>query len=351
MLDESKRDATEATIDIKIDNISKLNRVYSGLCWVQGTPWKFQFCKRVLNSQKSLAVYLYCAEDNPAEDWSQAAYASIKLLPYDGALKLVEYNVEPFVFGRMDRIVGTYSLISWHDLFDANKRFVKDDRITLDIKIVAEDTNKQHRSKLTLDTIEKSCADGCLTMFELKISNINNLMALRSSQFQMGKLPWHLTVWKSKSNLMVSLTYEEHEQIPYEITMTTTIVSATKEKKTVEKNMSIAPRETIETILISWEDLIDVKNRFINGNAIVFNVEIKKSHIVMTSCSCPDATLKVVQCPICLEVLQHQNVSTTKCGHIFCSTCITHAIQDDKPCPMCNAPVKLEDLLRIYLTL
>ncbi|KAK4750879.1 hypothetical protein SAY87_004361 [Trapa incisa] len=52
-------------------------------------------------------------------------------------------------------------------------------------------------------------------------------------------------------------------------------------------------------------------------------------------------------CPICLGLLV--NGTTTKCGHIFCKTCIKAAISAQGKCPTCRTPVVMKDLIRVFL--
>ncbi|CAM0943556.1 unnamed protein product [Alopecurus aequalis] len=52
-------------------------------------------------------------------------------------------------------------------------------------------------------------------------------------------------------------------------------------------------------------------------------------------------------CPVCWNKLVEP--STTKCGHIFCTECITQAIKYQKKCPTCRKALKKNNFHRIYL--
>ena len=42
------------------------------------------------------------------------------------------------------------------------------------------------------------------------------------------------------------------------------------------------------------------------------------------------------ECPVCFEKIGTKNVSVTKCGHEFCTTCLLKAVNRNGECPMCR---------------
>ncbi|WZY74170.1 hypothetical protein YC2023_006410 [Brassica napus] len=52
-------------------------------------------------------------------------------------------------------------------------------------------------------------------------------------------------------------------------------------------------------------------------------------------------------CPICMCPLTEE--MSTKCGHIFCKSCIKEAISVQAKCPTCRKDVTTEDLIRVFL--
>ncbi|XP_034486212.1 homeobox protein 5 [Drosophila innubila] len=57
----------------------------------------------------------------------------------------------------------------------------------------------------------------------------------------------------------------------------------------------------------------------------------------------------VYKCPVCLENVRQREPCTTRCGHIFCKSCLTSAVQSTHKCPLCNKKITQRQLLRIYL--
>lgn len=57
----------------------------------------------------------------------------------------------------------------------------------------------------------------------------------------------------------------------------------------------------------------------------------------------------VLMCPVCMESSVKRKPTSTKCGHIFCESCINHAITITHKCPMCNTKLSKKMIFRIYL--
>jgi len=56
--------------------------------------------------------------------------------------------------------------------------------------------------------------------------------------------------------------------------------------------------------------------------------------------------VKALKCPICQFPIQ--DISSTKCGHLFCQSCIEQAVRLYKKCPTCRKHVFLKDVHRIF---
>ena len=44
-----------------------------------------------------------------------------------------------------------------------------------------------------------------------------------------------------------------------------------------------------------------------------------------------------MQCPICLDVIESNNIDRINCGHTFCYTCINEWLRSKNSCPLCRA--------------
>lgn len=339
---------------LKITNISELKEIYSPEYLVQGVPWRVKICERSTALKKSLAAYLYCAKKEKPENWSHAAVATFKLLPFDDDTDPVVQNVDPYVFDNSGTGYGTSSLIKWDDLFDENVNYVEDDTINLDISIEATDPDNV-RSNLKLEDIESS------TTFHLTVTNIKSLMAVRSTKFNMRNLPWVLMVCKSCSSMLTVRLKSEtsNKEISFKVKAFIKLMSSKGDKKSIEVSQDSTYKSSSDVFrieVISWDKLCEAKNGFVDEDSINMEVEFKMScpsynHNAESASYKAVAKPRKLGCSICLETFDDQDVSSTKCGHLFCTDCITESIEDRENCPLCNATVTANDLRSIYLPL
>ncbi|TDG49825.1 hypothetical protein AWZ03_003813 [Drosophila navojoa] len=62
-----------------------------------------------------------------------------------------------------------------------------------------------------------------------------------------------------------------------------------------------------------------------------------------------EPTPEPYKCPVCLECVRLREPCSTKCGHIFCKSCIETVISTTHKCPLCNKRATKRSLFRIFL--
>lgn len=133
------------------------------------------------------------------------------------------------------------------------------------------------------------------------------------------------------------------------------LVSSIEDVKSIEKvdEKCFKSSEKLLTMhLVSWDELLKPENGFINDNSIVIEVVMQADKP-----QGGNAPLEVVhnqhklECSICLGSLGHQAVSSTPCGHLYCSACIEISVETREVCPSCKAVVTLDELHRVFLPL
>lgn len=185
---------SQISLPLKVPNISELESVYSSDVVLLSIPWNINICKQYSVDEQWLSVYLVCTEENQIPEWTCPAYLSVKLKSFNEDDISIEHQCDPFVFEQYS-VFGVGNLIEWRDLFDPTEGYVKNDEIELEIKIEAA----EQKCTMTFDAMAKCCENSLLAKYQLTVTNVDKLMAVRSLEFKLKNSPWTLTVYKSSS--------------------------------------------------------------------------------------------------------------------------------------------------------
>lgn len=345
-------------VRLKVPNIRQFRAITSPEYLVEGIPWKIHIIKKMYRAELWLAVYLQCVKKNKPKNWSAVGCATFRLVPFDDKEEPMEYSTGYYVFDHIDDSLGKHVFIKWNELIDAQNAWVKDDTINVNVKIKAADPNAINKSAMIFNKIETCCGEDCITNYRMNLTNIESLLAVQSPEIWIRKLPWRLTAYKDKTDdLSIRLeSKSEQKDISCKIKMTLKLISANEEDSIVDiEEDSIKRSDFLYTKLALWnEELLKPENGFVNDNSIAIEVELKASKpegvnpIVQGSSLNAGAKRKKWGCAICSKPLARQEISSTKCGHVFCTTCITKSIEKREICPTCTVAVKLDDLRPIH---
>lgn len=340
--------AQVSIVHMEISPISKLDEVWSPTVFIHDIPWQVQAYKD--EEMQSFAVFLRCVKDDDSSNWTVPASATIRLLSIAQKNAFYEHTIEPYVFSPSGLSFGKSALIQWDELM---KNYVQDDKIEMKVEIIAEDPNYVDRSILRVETIDKSCDCGSHATLRLTVANVDNLLAVRSPQFILRGLPWTLSIYKHQtSTLEAMLSTESAEEVSCRKKMTIALLSSKQQADRIEESNEDRTEVLFVSDIIAWDELMAPKNRFVNNNSITLQVKIEVGQ--------PDGDVANIgsqnvikrgrfECSICFESLDNQDISTTPCGHLFCSDCIGTAVRNRKACPLCQKPVQLNGLRRLYL--
>lgn len=372
-----------------ITQISKLESIWSPSVYIHGVPWQVNVLKIGKKDQRTLGIYLYCMNKDATTNWSYSAIATFKLLPIggehgtdadgDATADTIVHQLQPHIFDCNDLGFGAAELIKWNELM--HKKYRRDDTIKLEIHINVDDPAKSKRCELKLKNLSRRCKSGCLTIFQLKVKNISNLMAIKSSKFYLYNMPWTLTFYKDHhdraSNFGIYLQSSSSEfpkNESYRIRMSMILITDNDRIRPIVKKTTTQQIGSFGTLsirnIIAWSELIKPENEFVKKNAIKLEIQIKMDKMIgdgvlnCTSCGninnndggdgggrgprTNSATLQL-QCVICWENFSSQDICCTPCGHLFCVSCITAAVQNRANCPLCNLEVQVNALRRLYL--
>lgn len=347
---EANFSISEITFPFRIENASKLKSLWSPEIVVQNVPLKINPTKLTFGSRDWLGINLYCAIEDESPDWSHAVSTTIKLVSLNGNNIIENFQTCSFVFDcSYPKFVS--AVFEWEDLFKPENNYVKDDTIKMKIHIVVADPKEKNPSKMLFETIKKSCAEGCSNKYRLTITNIDKFMAVKTPRFIVRNLPFVLMINRRITKLSAELfNSTSTADNSCKLQMSLKLISSKGDMKSIEvfcrevlfKKGTLPYMEPI----VSWDELIKPENGFVNDNAIVIEVDIKSEGGIPIDQNAPKR-LKF-ECSICLEAFGTQEVSSTLCGHLFCTPCLKNWVEARGNCPACNKKVELDSWHRIY---
>ncbi|XP_031628116.1 uncharacterized protein LOC116343928 [Contarinia nasturtii] len=357
------------TFNFEVLFVSELKVFYSPKHLLNGIPWQIKLQQYDYEKEPWLMAIL-CCRYKADSTWSYSARATIKLFRMvDDKEKVIERRITPYVFQPDLKLhYARVYLIPWRHLLDKSKGYVKDNIISVGVKIEMADPNEQIRSHLILKDTYKSCTDACIKKFQVSVGNVMNLMAVRSPSFIMRNVFWHILIFKDSKKLKFSLCHDDTLlQFPWEITSSIKILSASASVMSIQRKKVENRNDIYKPFFeLVWTELIESANEFINNNTIVIDVQmstLKTNKAIILSnpliikhpekrkgtCIEKPAKRYELMCPICLERFEEQNISITKCGHLFCSECLNTAMKSRRICPVCNNRVISTQVKRAHL--
>ncbi|XP_037723388.1 ubiquitin carboxyl-terminal hydrolase 7 isoform X1 [Drosophila subpulchrella] len=135
--DDSKEDQfrSETTFSFTVENVGQLkSQRLSPPVYVRMLPWKIM----VIPNDRALGFFLQCNGENDSPTWSCNAIAELRL-------KCHKPDAQPFTRARIKHLFyskendyGYSNFITWQELQDADKNYVHNNSITLEVHVIAD---------------------------------------------------------------------------------------------------------------------------------------------------------------------------------------------------------------------
>ncbi|CAH1274694.1 USP7 [Branchiostoma lanceolatum] len=131
----------EGTIRFTVDNFSKVvERKFSPVVLIHNLPWKLcmqpYYMSYAQLPSKNLAVSLYCVAGSRSL-WSCHASAELRLIPVLRGVETISRTLE-HTFCAKHRGCGFRQFMSWRDVCNPQKGYIKDDTIILEAVVKAD---------------------------------------------------------------------------------------------------------------------------------------------------------------------------------------------------------------------
>lgn len=347
-----------------INNINEFKEFFSKTVYVRGQPWKAQIQKVPCVNGYSVGVYLYSKIQDTLDNWSILANATITLLssnisrhPYRKSLCIVPFTSKTLNW-------GITSFISWDDLMSPQNGYVINGRCEFEFSIRADPLQNEKTDDMMKFEIIKKCCDCSLDAeFRLTINKLDGLLGVCSPKFILGNTPWRISVVKIDHDLCIQLNNTKCDKVTSDpscwAAMSCRIISSDPEISPIKpkfKSMNFhSPYTSTKSSVIKWNELTDPRKKIMKNGSFVVEIEMliesdrsigirKEDSIDVTG-----SGFVKLKCPICSENLTTRLLSSTLCGHIFCTSCIQGALSRASACPTCKGAAFLCELHPIFL--
>ncbi|KAK9885250.1 hypothetical protein WA026_010749 [Henosepilachna vigintioctopunctata] len=134
---------SEATFRFRVPQFSKLkDSILSPPCYVRNLPWKIMIMPRSSqaqdrSAQRSLGFFLQCNGESESSSWSCYATAELRLLSVRPDVEHFSRKIQHLFFSK-ENDWGFSHFMSWNDVLDPEKGFIKDDSIILEVHVNAD---------------------------------------------------------------------------------------------------------------------------------------------------------------------------------------------------------------------
>lgn len=170
----------ETKFCLTINQISQLVTLRSQKLTLQNVSWQLMIFKS--QKENSLVLSLTCFGASDIVNWSCAATASMELRSFSPNKEAKMETILPYVF-HADANHTSRTLIGWTELFNATSVYVQNDRIKIDVKIMAKDliNNNKTNSQVINRTHDS-------VKMHLTIHEASSLLAALSTPFDFCNL-------------------------------------------------------------------------------------------------------------------------------------------------------------------
>ncbi|XP_065225865.1 ubiquitin carboxyl-terminal hydrolase 7 [Planococcus citri] len=134
---------SKATFDFVVENFSRIkDAVLSQPCMIRNLPWKIMVMQRPGNtadrsSSKSLGFFLQCNGESESSSWSCFANAQLIILSQKEGVEEFSRKIQHLFYSK-ENDWGFSHFMSWNDVMNPERGYIKDDTIILRAVVTAD---------------------------------------------------------------------------------------------------------------------------------------------------------------------------------------------------------------------
>lgn len=310
---------------------------------VANIPWKIKICKKLVNDEDLIQLFLVCTPKIESEkmDWSCEAMATVSFYLSDNQQSL-QKNLPRTEFkkGSIDSVLIAF--IKYADL----KPYEREDELLVVVHLWANIMRYIWPSKLEHTHIT----------FRFTVENISELVKKFSPEVNVRGTKWSLSVGKTDDYLSLYLyekRYPQNANWTWNAKCCVKLLSFDENIQPFVRNINHNfYKDPIwgYTRFLHMETLMDPVKKYVQNDCIVLevNLEVDPPKPVL-GFDQKNLNGAVLECSICFQGVIGREPSTTQCGHLFCRDCIKLSIESYRKCPHCNAAATVSQIRPIYL--
>lgn len=374
-------DIDNVKLTITLKDLDNFDDTCSNIFYVRGIPWVIQFEKvgpRASNAnQSSLGVYLSCERYFKRKTHSIVANFEAEIISSKFNEESHEYIGQPCAFDANKSVWGNDYVISWAELMDPEKGYVRNNTCKIIVSVKASPFIAENKNEmLKFEPIRKCCDGSWIGTFRLTTNRVHDFFDVCTPIFTLNDFQWRILISKEKRMLprtdflrihLTNLSIEKDASCKAKflcklLSCDPNDVEPLQNQYRIKKFDCLSSSD--EMGIISWNELMNPQQKFIENESFVLEIEIEVSEAngqkatavkeikaVPTKGKCKECGgAPKMTCPICFELLNSfRPIAVTLCGHLFCLCCVLMSLRRRPYCPSCNRRIDRTHLRRVFL--
>lgn len=344
---------SEILLNVTVNGLKKFKEFESEVFHVNGNPWHVRFTKNKDCGEEKLGVYLHSDLDQDSNDTLIVATCDVMLLSSKVNVKPHQENIYLDAFCAENSCWGLDSFIAWKELLNPNKGYIVGDSCRFQIRVKATALLIAAENEWCKFESNVKCeCEGCShRKFRLTIRQFQNSIGVCSPIIYFNGSSWRIVIGRKDGKIVVTICKTGDR--PCLLTSTIKLISFDpkiqpiideNEDQEFDSDGSYGNSE-----LITWDQLIDPRKKFIQDDAFVIEMEFKsgtrdKSAPKKRRTTHENDEAISLRCFKCKASLAGRPISSLLCGDLMCTACATAALRKVSKCPICGAKSTVADL-------
>lgn len=354
MASESSKNVEAARICFSVGDIDERIQFQSSHIYVRGLPW-------TISLNKDSGCIVSPIKEFEQISWVIVARVTVKILSPQTDEELYKVCIGPRMFSSDELALAKASLFPWEELIKPEMRYIHDKKCVFEVFIEAGPLQRAIGDDdwLKMKAIQDCCQFCSHARFQLDVVKSHGFFGVCSPEFNVQNFKFRAAVVKNGDKVKVQLykmrdiTFKHRGQVSAQCSLS----SFDPRIKAVVTDISFKYQSEfwyLNLFEIEWSKLTNPMERFVLNNSfmidLIMNIESgdKAAKANKTPFLNEQPSIRL-ECPVCMEDMVGKQISSTRCGHIFCSVCLRQALRTKPICPVCKS--SRPEIHNVYLPL